>query len=671
MATAEKVDILIVGFGFSCIPLLRELDKDNIAYSIVSDINPVWKELQKNNRLDFDLVSSYYTSFYSFDLVNDIQTDRYTTAKEYYNMHLRYLKKYENKIIYDHVDRIENYAEYSLVYTQSGRLFQANNVILSVGFKRKILNALATFDYRINNKTVVFTTMGDSANLMIAKLIPRGNKIIVVSNGFLLLEKINELSGATYTVDQLEFHNISYFSRKIYRDLYSGTFWRSAAASLLLIQDTFLFRYLFGLIFLVAKIFTPHLFEIKHPKSIPSRKRSLVNLSSRLKIVPVPNTLIAIKHWPIDKYAKDFANNMEHAIQEGYLLNDTAFFIDQHLIELYRKPDVIINEQQKTLQYKDQIINYDYLVEGDIEQPRLPKIIIHHKKDPNIYHYQYRDNYLGVIPKNLKNIFLVGYTRPTSGGLANITEMQGLFIHKCLTDPAYKNDLYENLESKLEKYNARHYLAKENGPCDHLVYYGTFTEDVAREIGINLHLKDCRSLKDLIKYFIFPNNAFKYRQTGRYKVDGCDKLCDYIYNKHNGFSVLLFYLGRYIEYHLLIFSFFLKLYLENTISLPIFISLLVLQYIFSFIVLIPTSLFSENGYVDLFRCVYLFLGILLVLIFGAKLFLPIIIIDFVSLFLMRLFKPVWAKYILRDLKIKSRYGDFFKKYLSTYNKVNP
>ena len=101
--TAYQVEHLIVGFGFSIIPLLRELDRTQTSYTIISDQNSIWKRLQQRDRLDFDLVSSYYTSFYSFDIVKKRDVDFYPTAKSFYQMHLDYFEKYKDQIIDDFV----------------------------------------------------------------------------------------------------------------------------------------------------------------------------------------------------------------------------------------------------------------------------------------------------------------------------------------------------------------------------------------------------------------------------------------------------------------------------------------------------------------------------------------------------------------------------------------
>ena len=65
-----SMEVLIIGFGFSAIPLIRELERDGINYAVVSNgEGSIWDRLEKHGRLDFDLVSSVHSSLYSFELV--------------------------------------------------------------------------------------------------------------------------------------------------------------------------------------------------------------------------------------------------------------------------------------------------------------------------------------------------------------------------------------------------------------------------------------------------------------------------------------------------------------------------------------------------------------------------------------------------------------------------
>ena len=60
--------------------------------------------------------------------------------------------------------------------------------------------------------------MGDSVNLMISKLIPYNKShIVLVTNGFMLLDKLVFYHDSTVTVDQFEYHNIRHLSKLLYR----------------------------------------------------------------------------------------------------------------------------------------------------------------------------------------------------------------------------------------------------------------------------------------------------------------------------------------------------------------------------------------------------------------------------------------------------------------------
>ena len=86
-----SMEVLIIGFGFSAIPLIRELERDGINYAVVSNgEGSIWDRLEKHGRLDFDLVSSVHSSLYSFELVNRDAKDRYPTSKKY----LAFIRKY-------------------------------------------------------------------------------------------------------------------------------------------------------------------------------------------------------------------------------------------------------------------------------------------------------------------------------------------------------------------------------------------------------------------------------------------------------------------------------------------------------------------------------------------------------------------------------------------------
>ena len=195
--------------------------------------------------------------------------------------------------------------------------------------------------------------------------------------------------------------------------------------------------------------------------------------------------------------------------------------------------------KNKTLTVSGVKIYFDHYVKGDVETPRLPPILI----DGNInYRYMARECFMGVIPKDLSNVFLLGYMRPYSGGLANIVEMQALFIHKLVTNVDFNRRIQSTLDQRIAAYNMHYYARSLPSAYDHVVHYGFYTEDLARLLDIDIKLPKSPTLKELIFYYAFPNNAFKYRIKGDYAVKGLSRLIKKVNREYFSFIVPFAYL---------------------------------------------------------------------------------------------------------------------------------
>eukprot|EP00985_Skeletonema_marinoi_P015819 scaffold8274_cov157-Skeletonema_marinoi.AAC.4 len=198
-ATVTEVGTLIVGFGFSVITLLRELEKsghDN--YTLISEGKTIWEHLHDNDKLHFDLVSSYVTSVLTEDQVaNPAAEDYFPTARWYYEYHMRIMEPFRDKVVKGRVCRVENYSSYSVAYTDDGRVYKATNIVFGTGFNRPHNEVLKTLDVKgITNKTVVFNMIGDSTNMMLSWLVPQDNKVILLNNGMVTLDKMLSLLSA-------------------------------------------------------------------------------------------------------------------------------------------------------------------------------------------------------------------------------------------------------------------------------------------------------------------------------------------------------------------------------------------------------------------------------------------------------------------------------------------
>ena len=329
-----STEVLIIGFGFSAIPLIRELESDGIDYVVVSSGESIWDKLERHGRSDFDMVSSMHTSLYSFELVNRDAKDRYLPSKEFQSFIKTYLTQYSSKVIEDWVTLVENYSSHSIVRTRSGRVFEAKHLVVSTAFKRKMNQLLNEFDYdSARNQTIAITAMGDSVNLIISKLIAYNNRIVLITNGFMLLDKLSFYNDISYTLDQLEYHNVRRVSHLLYR-------------------KTIGLGICVGLSKAVCEKIANFLpidnVYLKHPLSMRRVKIDFKNLWSRQS--PVPNGIIAIKYWPIDSYQKLFDNDsLKQFIRDGYLLNDIAFFLEQGLVELWPRQGTVIDREENTI----------------------------------------------------------------------------------------------------------------------------------------------------------------------------------------------------------------------------------------------------------------------------------------------------------------------------------
>ena len=123
------------------------------------------------------------------------------------------------------------------------------------------------------------------------------------------------------------------------------------------------------------------------------------------------------------------------------------------------------------------------------------------------------------VPAQLNNIYFIGLARPMTGGAANVMEMQALLVHKLIADPEFHRRIHTSLDGRISAYNRRYYGDSPPGPRDHVVFYGFYNDEIARLIGIDHRPQSIYSLSDLVFYYAFPNDAYKYRAIGEYAVE--------------------------------------------------------------------------------------------------------------------------------------------------------
>ena len=61
-----SVDNLVIGFGMSAIPIIRELEISGEDFKVLSKEASIWRKMEKSDNLNFDLVSTRFCSFFSY-----------------------------------------------------------------------------------------------------------------------------------------------------------------------------------------------------------------------------------------------------------------------------------------------------------------------------------------------------------------------------------------------------------------------------------------------------------------------------------------------------------------------------------------------------------------------------------------------------------------------------
>ena len=544
-----SVDTLIVGFGFSVIPLQRELEARGQAYTLLSEGQPIWQQLAASDRLNFDLVSSFHASYYVPDQVEAGVIDNYyPTAQEFFEYHERLFAPFRPKIVEDRVESVETHPTHSLVHTRSGKVYEAKRLVFATGLGRPQNETIKELDLdEIEGKTVVFNLIGDTTNMMLARLVPQGNEIILLNNGFVNLDKyitfeipgpksqwylplFGVRTGKRYQLDlaQGEFHTVGKLWPRFYKDLFAIPLGPPTPESWF------------------ARVFQPEVFHVRFPETY---RRDVVHANEAAPAGHA-NGMSGIKYWPIDMYEARFGDEIEERIEMGTLLNDAIFWHTEGLVQTWSKDRATIDEENKTVHCDGKTVAYDHLIDGGSEVPRLPPIVsVDEDGRRHQYEYAYRNTYLGVVPAELPNVFFIGYTRPLTGGIANMSEMQSLMVHTLLEEPERYEALRENVDERIAQYNAKYYPAgSTRSPTDHLVNFGLYTTDVADFIGIGRPLKSAISLNpfktalNLRFELLHPNNAVKYRMQGKYKVPGAEEYARKIaaFNEHR--AILMFLL---------------------------------------------------------------------------------------------------------------------------------
>ena len=417
--------------------------------------------------------------------------------------------------------------------------------------------------------------IGDTANLILAKLLPRGNKMILVNDGMISWDKVFSLDRLIADTYGLSIEQSRDFLRSFTAPEYRKYLGKTVELTLdqgevCNMHKNFPVGYnLMQWASTMTEYIDPSnrlfaLGKLAGNNQHTMRKNNFAGISDMLYnikysdgVIPGP---LGIKYWPIDAYMNNFGDNLKDSIKKGYLLNDIAYFISEGGVKNWPKKGTFIDRKNKVVTYKGKSIKYDDIIEFTDENPRIPNIdIIRGGVRRSLQTQTPGRFFLGVLPLDIDNIFFLGIARPSTGGLNNLVEMQCLFVNEMITNPVFysdinkrKDELYNDFMNKrtfrqLEEERNSSYKSR-----DYLFYYGHYTAYIAELLGIDMKFeaKDWFNIDSILKYYMTPNNAFKYRQSGKYKIEGGEKLFEVSYqtNKAAMYSSLMLFLSSYLYY---------------------------------------------------------------------------------------------------------------------------
>eukprot|EP00657_Telonema_sp_P-1_P006823 TRINITY_DN2626_c0_g1_i1.p1 TRINITY_DN2626_c0_g1~~TRINITY_DN2626_c0_g1_i1.p1 ORF type:complete len:268 (-),score=61.36 TRINITY_DN2626_c0_g1_i1:298-1101(-) len=182
-----EVEVCIVGGKFATCPLIRELERTGTSYVVVDkDAPSIWESLEQAG-IDFDLVSSQSSSYYSFGLGEVYEGSYFPMGSEFLAFQRKWFSRIHDrsKFISDEIILVEHTASSVMCTSKAGRRVRAKFAVIGTAFTRAVRSQILTLDHTtINNQVVLFDGFGDSGKLLMSRLLGRGNKFYVLTDGF-------------------------------------------------------------------------------------------------------------------------------------------------------------------------------------------------------------------------------------------------------------------------------------------------------------------------------------------------------------------------------------------------------------------------------------------------------------------------------------------------------
>lgn len=561
MADITKHKYIVLGYGVSTLALVNSLQDQGADFIIISqDRFKIWKRARDLD-LNFDLVSSHENSFirggHKLRNYNDFDKSfPFLTATEYGDYLEGVCKErgHDKKIHECWVNSIHETESCVQLQTTDG-VFECDHLIYDADLTPKFdVAGILKKSESLRDKAVLIEGFGDTANMLVSKLVPNGNKVYVRSRSLYTLDKLfwNGILGKVNILDQAEPHWMMWNLRNYcsFLDISHCSYF----------QQSWL-RNPFGKIYQhIQKV--PNFFHEHAPHMRPYK---LVKPGYMSDANGNP-----AKYWPCDLYFDLFFSHWkEHMLSSNILLNDPWFFMHMGVL----KPCVTATKANEST----------YIIDGKethIDEawsfPPVQTRTIPMTKNGEEVEVTIDTLYKGMLHPKFKRVFFCGTLRPAVGGFGVFAEMYSLFFRKVYQQADVLAAYHANLAKRIKQYQSRHGTANA---ISNSKWAGYFVQGVMQEIGLGFTWRSDRSFRqnmtNLLYYVVGSTNVLKMElMEGDYKDDELAKEYNdgvnqnslsganpvatlFIFASMNQFAILAaFTLGRYftsgtlLPYHL-------------------------------------------------------------------------------------------------------------------------
>eukprot|EP00930_Biecheleria_cincta_P001057 TRINITY_DN102222_c0_g1_i1.p1 TRINITY_DN102222_c0_g1~~TRINITY_DN102222_c0_g1_i1.p1 ORF type:complete len:690 (+),score=84.51 TRINITY_DN102222_c0_g1_i1:54-2123(+) len=506
-----EFEVCIVGLGVSSVPLIKELEQSGVGYCVVtSTAFGIWKKLHDAGE-NFDLVTTIESTNYSW-WSYDYDFPFYT-AKDYYaKLQAELDDAILSKVIFKDIVYIRQDGDmFQIMGKDDELLASSSKLVHSIGFSpdQNIFSTLAKISSAETGGSKHFLVSGlsDTTNMYISRLVHAGHRVTVMCEHFHVLDKIGTIHGnAGGPFDQYE--PMQHWSGSSAAPNITGILVPLPIGGAKVGSPSWVIGKVQS--YVASLVGLSEVIDLRKFDSVSQVKaQSLVNPTQ----IEVPGGLgYLVKQWPADEYAKYYNDPKyrEWMLKEHILLNDIYFFIQQGLVKVHKRCEVV-HLAGKRYSVAGEELEFDDVLGCSEASHKLLEI-------RGCKPYAYLDYLHGVWNRSYPNLFYLGTTRPYTGAFGCVSEMNALFVHRMITDRSFCTEMTKQFPSLMHGQRILNYSSVSEPDKLHVQWAGMHCLRIARALGCDLSYGEAKKRGLVLEWMTGPITPLRCRITGPYAV---------------------------------------------------------------------------------------------------------------------------------------------------------